>query len=235
MPRLTLVAIAILLGAASLAAVGVFALAGIPVGPSSKPTPPPGHSIAEAQAIMDKAHAANVQFLKDFVASGRDARSLQRIEIAASGDVPPTLAEAVHAAQLVARAVVIHTTFVSGTDGFPLTTSTLRLVEVLKAPSSVSVGTEIRILQVGGPVPQPMPMAEGLAQLTTDELVLAGDDVIILANFRADLGVFQPLSGAGIFFNENGRIVPEDSNRFAGLLGGATPAVVLAAMKQYIP
>ena len=84
-------------------------------------------------------------------------------------------------------------------------------------------------------MPQPMPMGGGLAQLTMDELVLAGDDVIILANFRPDLGVFLPLWGAGILFNKNGRIVPEESNRFGDSLARATPAQVLATMRQYIP
>jgi hypothetical protein len=234
--RMRTIAIAVLLGAASLAGVGLLATAGTLGAPISKPTPPPGHSMAEAQAIIDAAHSANVQYLKNFVASGRNPRSLQRIEIAASGDLPETLAEAVGAAQLVARASVIHTTFVSGADGFPLSTSTLRLVEVLKAPASQSVGTEIQVLQVGGPVPQPMPMGGGLAQLTTDELVLAGDDVIILANFRPDLGAFQPLWGAGILFTRgNGRIVPEESNRFGDSLARATPAEVLATMRRYIP
>jgi hypothetical protein len=233
--RMRTIAIAVLLGAASLAGVGLLATAGTLGAPISKPTPPPGHSMAEAQAIIDAAHSANVQYLKNFVASGRDPRALQRIEIAASGDLPETLAEAVGAAQLVARASVIHTTFVSGADGFPLATSTLRLVEVLKAPASQSVGTEIQVLQVGGPVPQPMPMGGGLVQLPTDELVLAGDDVIILAKFRPDLGVFQPLWGAGILFNKNGRIVPEESNRFGHSLAGTAPAEVLATMRRYIP
>ena len=228
-------AIAVVLGAASLTGVSLFAMAGTLGAPISKPTPPPGHSIAEAKAIIDAAHSADVQYLKNFVASGRDPRSLQRIEIAASGGIPQTLAEAVGAAQLVARASVIRTTFVSRADGFPLATSTLRLVEVLKAPASQSVGMEIQVLQAGGPVPQPMPMGGGLAQLTTDELVLAGDDVIILANFRPDLAVFQPLWGAGILFNKNGRIVPEESNRFGHSLARATPAEVLATMRQYIP
>jgi hypothetical protein len=65
--------------------------------------------------------------------------------------------------------------------------------------------------------------------------MLTGDDVIILANFRPDLGVFQPLSGAGLFFNENGRILPEESNRFGDSLTPATPAALLATMRQYIP
>jgi hypothetical protein len=65
--------------------------------------------------------------------------------------------------------------------------------------------------------------------------MLTGDDVIILANFRPDLHVFQPLSGAGIFFNEKGGILPEESNRFGDTLTRATPAAVLATMRQYIP
>lgn len=232
--RMRTMAIAVVLGAASLAGVGLVATAGALGAPISKPTPPPGHSIAEAQAIIDAAHSADVQYLKNFVASGRDPRSLQRIEIAASGFIPQTLGEAVGAAQLVARASVIRTTFVSGAHG-PLATSTLRLVEVLKAPASQSVGMEIQVLQHGGPVPQPLPMGGGLLQLPIDELVLAGDDVIILANFRPDLGFFQPLPGAGILFNKNGRIVPEESNRFGDSLAGATPAEVLTTMRQYIP
>jgi hypothetical protein len=233
--RMRTMAIAVVLGAASLAGVGLLATAGTLGAPIPKPTPGPGLSIAEAKAILDAAHSADVQYLKDFVASGRDPRSLPRIEIAASGLIPQTLAEAVGAAQLVARASVIRTTFVSGANG-PLATSTLRLVEVLKAPASQSVGMEIQVLQNGGPVPQPMPMGGGLVQLPTDELVLAGDDVIILANFRPDLGgVFQPLWGAGILFNKNGRIVPEESNRFGDSLARATPAEVLATMRRYIP
>jgi hypothetical protein len=236
--RMRTMAIAVVLGAASLTGVSLLAMAGTlgaPISnPTPKPTPPPGHAIAEAQAIIDAGRSADVQYLKDFVASGRDPRSLQRIEIAASGGVPETLAQAVGAAQLVARASVIRTTFVSRADGFPLATSTLRLVEVLKAPASQSVGMEIQVLQNGGPVPQPMPMGGGLVQLPTDELVLAGDDVIILANFRPDLGVFLPLWGAGILFNKNGRIVPEESNRFGASLTRATPAQVLATMRQYI-
>jgi hypothetical protein len=232
--RMRTMAIAVVLGAASVAGVSLLTTAGTLGAPIPKPTPGPGLSIAEAKAVIDAAHSADVQYLKNFVASGRDPRSLQRLEIAASGLIPETLAEAVGAAQLVARASVIRTTFVSGANG-PLATSTLRLVEVLKAPASQSVGMDIQVLQHGGPVPQPMPMGGGLLQLTIDELVLAGDDVIILANFRPDLGVFQPLPGAGILFNKNGRIVPEESNRFGHSLAGATPADVLATMRRYIP
>lgn len=221
-------------GAVSLVSVGLMALAA-PLADAPKPTPPPGHSIQEAQAIIEASRARNAQFLKDFVASRRDPRSLPRLSMEATGDVPPSLDAAVHAAQLVARASVIHTTFTSGRDGFPLTTSTLRLTEVLKAPNAPSVGAEIQVLQVGGPVPQPKPMDGGLAQLTTDEVLLTGDEVIILANFRSDLGVFQPLSAAGIYFNQNGRIVPEESNRFGSTVAGASPSVVLARMRQYVP
>lgn len=103
-------------------------------------------------------------------------------------------------------------------DGFPV--ATLRLTDLLKAPAAQAAGAEVQILQVGGPIPQPKPIDGVLAQLTIDELVLAGDEVIVLANYRTDLGVFQALPGAGVYFERNGRVVPEDSNRFgAALLG----------------
>lgn len=228
-------ATAVVLGTASLVVVGLAALAGPLAADPPKPTPPPGHSIQEAQAIIETSRVRNQQYLRDFVASGRDPRSLPRLTLEATGDVPSSLAEAVHGAQLVARGSVVRTTFTSGRDGFPLTTSTLRLVEVLKAPVAQSAGMEIQILQIGGPVPQPKPVDGGLAQLATDELLLSGDDVIILANFRPDLGVFQPISGAGIYFNRNGRIIPEELNRFGGTLAGASPLTVLTAMRQYVP
>ena len=227
-------ALAVAFGAVSLVAIGLMALAA-PFADPPKPTPGPARPIQEAQAIIEASNARHVQFLKDFVASRRDPRSLPRLSIEATGDVPRSLEAAVPAAQLVARASVIHTAFTSGRDGFPVTTSTLRLTEVVKAPGAQSVGAEIRVLQVGGPVPQPKPMDAGLAQLIIDELLLTGDDVIILANFRADLGVFQPLSAAGIYFIQNGRIVPEESNRFGSTVAGASPSLLLAKMRQYGP
>ncbi len=228
-------ALAVALSAASIATVGLFALAA-PFAPDSvKPTPPPGHSFDEAKAIVAASRLLHEQYLRDFVASGRDPRSLPRGMMEATGDVPAALADAVRGAQLVARASVVRTTFTSGPDGFPVATSTLRLTDVLKAPAAQAAGVEVQILQVGGPIPQPKPIDGVLAQLTTDELVLTGDDVIILANYRTDLGVFQGLPGAGIYFVRNSRVVPEDSNRFGATLLGASPANVLTLMRQFIP
>lgn len=226
---------AVMLSTASLVGVGFFALAAPPT-PTSKPTPPPSHSIEEARAIIDASRARNEQFLKDFVASGRNPRSLPRLMTEATADVAPSLDAAVHGAQLVARASVIRTTFSSGPDGFPVTTSTLRLLDVLKSPDAAAViGAQIQVLQIGGPVPQPQPSQGGLVQVTTDELLLSGDDIVILANFRPDLGAFQPLAGAGLYFNQNGRIAPEDANRFAGRVAGVSPSALLAAMRQFVP
>jgi hypothetical protein len=168
----------------------------------------------------------HVTYLRDFVASGRDPHTLPRLWIEATSDAPESLAVAARAAEVVFVGVVSKTTFDSGPDGLPVAHSTVRVTDVLKG----SPAGEVQVQQAGGPVPQPNGTG-GLAQLTTDELILPGDQVVILGSFRSDLGAYQTSPTAGVYFVREGRVYPEESNRFGHPLRGQPLAVFSAALR----
>lgn len=196
-----------------------------------KPSIPPGPATpAELDALVTASRAQHRQYLRDFIASGADPRSLPRVLIPATAPVPESLSEAVRRADVIVRGRVLSTSFaIPADDNVPLATSTVQVVETVKQRQS-GVCARLSVLQRGGPVPQAN--GGGLAQLSTDELILAGDEVILLLQYREDLGgSYRPVPGAGTYFVSNGRVVPEHSNRFGATVVGQPTAAFMAALR----
>jgi hypothetical protein len=118
-----------------------------------------------------------------------------------------SLDEATDVAELVVYGKVVRTEFSVPTDGeLPLATSTIRVMRTGKGEAP----GEIVVRQVGGPILWANDGEGGLAYLSTDELVLAGDEVI-LSVFH-DGVAYTTVPGRGVYFVRNGTVATATSN-----------------------
>lgn len=179
--------------------------------PTPKPLPPAGPASAAAfDALVAAGDARQQQYLREFVASGNDPRSLPREFVSGTSGEPDTLRGVIAASAVIVRAQVVRTEFVHQPRDLPLTVSTVRVSEVARGSA---VGSELKVVQRGGPVPQPNRQGGALAQLETDELLLTGDDVVLFLRAEPRVGGYMTIGAAGIYFIRNGNLVPEQHNR----------------------
>lgn len=228
--------------AGALVAVGLTAWAASPAGPfthsagapTPKPTPPAGPATAaDFDALVASSRSRQDQFVRDFMASRQDPRTLQRVVISATAPLIPNLGAAVAAADTIVRGRVESTSFAPSDSGTPVATSTIRITQIVKAGRLTPGQQQLSLRQIGGPVPQ----ANGgvLAQLETDELVLPGDDVVLLLSGRSELGAdLQALPVAGIYFVTKTGILAEHSNVFGNAVNGQVPELFTARIQALV-
>lgn len=191
-----------------------------------KPQPPfsRGSDDEYAQSI-EAGRQRRVQFTRDFVAQGRDPRSLPKVVVSRGYDRGPrTLEAAVAASHLVVAGVVLRTSFTPDDSGsFPKALSLVRVTDVIKGGS---VG-QVVVRQLGGP--ELGPTGGILSQTDTDELLLPGDEVVLL--LKDFTGAHHTVAASGIYFIQGGRVVPEHVNPFGDSLAGKSKDELIAALK----
>jgi hypothetical protein len=188
--------------------------------------PEAGLSDAQRLALHAEAHRRNDEYLREFVAQHRDPRSLPHVRVQSFGAPLPTLSGAVRKAEVILHGDVQEVTFASSlSGGMPVANATVRVRRVVKGHASGSV----TVLQLGGPVAQGQ--GGGLAELDTDELILPGDEVILLLKQEASDRPYRTILGAGVFFVRGERVRAEDSNPFKEDLNGKTVDSVLNVLQ----
>lgn len=194
--------------------------------PKFPPNPWAGKSDAERQADVDAAHKRNDEYLREFIASGNDPRSLPVVEIAAYAKPLPDLPSAVEAADVVVRGVVEETTFeINPSGGLPIMRSSVRIATTGKG--GLGGGSVVVVRQLGGPVAQPDGGA--FARLDNDEPILPGDEVVLFLQ-RASDGAYAPQPGTGVYFIKEGRTYAEEANPFGEQVSGRTPDWLTSAL-----
>lgn len=227
---LTLLTLGILFG---LSASWAASAANQAAAPTPKPLPPAGPSTAvEFDARVAAGDARQQQYVREFVALGKDPRSLPRGFIGGSSGDPLTLRDAISRSDVIVRAQVVRTEFVAQPRDLPLTISTVRVTGVARGSA---VGSELKVVQRGGPVPQPNSAGGALAQLETDELLLTGDDVVLFLRAEPRLGGYQTIGASGIYFIRNGGLIPEEHNPFARTILAKTWPELAALVRQLAP
>jgi hypothetical protein len=187
---------------------------GIQVAPEKKPANPDvGKSDEQRLAEHKAAHAQQGKFLQDFVASGKDPRALERLSVRSYGAPVRTLDESVGRASHIIAGAVTNVSYTDGENGsLPRSQANVTIRQLVKGEASQP---EITVFQLGGPVPS---NGGRLAQLETDELLLPGDEVVLL--LTSEDGQFRALPGSGIIFFQNGVAAPEKSNLFGNEVRG---------------
>lgn len=193
------------------------------------PNPWAEKSDTERQADVDAAHKRNDEYLRAFIASEQDPRSLPVIEINSYAAPLADLSAAVAAADVIVRGVVEDTTFeVNPSGGLPIMVSTVRIASVDKGTSGGSI---IAVRQLGGPVAQPEGGA--FARLENDEPILPGDDVILFLQ-RASAGHYTPQPGTGVYFVKGGRIYAEEANPFGDQMSGLSALELATSVESVV-
>ncbi len=215
-------ALAVALGFAALQASGSAA---------SKPQPPFSRGSDEEYArLIGSSRSRNETFLSAFNTQGRDPRALRRVTVATTyAPGPLTLRDAVGAADVVVRGRVISVAFRANVyGGIGETVSTVEISETMKGGAT----SRVTVAQLGGP----MASEDGngiLAQTDTDEILLPGDDLILLLRKSASVHL-TTVPGAGILFVRAGLVQPEASNRFGGAVRGQPAIELLATLRGLV-
>jgi hypothetical protein len=183
---------------------------------SHPPNPWAGLSDAQRQAMVDQTHTQNVKYLQDFEARHGDPRSLPVIKIDTFAGVPTSFGIAAAQAAVVMQGVVGAVHFTADPNGnMPQMTAS---VSVSTVGRGVLGGSAILVQQPGGPVAQPNG-GGALVRLDGEELILTGDQVVLLLNPTQPGGnQYRPVFGAGVMFVRNGLLAGEAASRY-GLAG----------------
>jgi hypothetical protein len=148
-------------------------------------------------------------WLADFVGKGRDARTLQRVEMLVTPVAPePDLATAVGAASVVVAARVDSVEF------RPSATAVVTLTVTHTAKGNPT--TSIRILQAGGPMPDASWGEGTLGFAASDPLLLPGDEAILFLEGPDSDGIYSVQSYTGSYGITGGRLTALEGNPFAG-------------------
>lgn len=186
--------------------------------PSAKDHSDPvaGLSDAGRQAIVEKAHADEFEWAQEFIASGKNLRSLKPVEYETWAEPVTSLQEATQSADLIVHGKVERTEFSLSPDGgLPVARTTVRVTSAAKGTAARET---ILVRQLGGPILWANQAKGGLAYLATDELILAGDEVIL--SLKRDGEEYSTIPGRGIYFVRDGKVVPAKSNRAGFDLAG---------------
>jgi hypothetical protein len=197
----------------------------------AKPQPPFSRGSDDEYArLIATARLRNEVFLSAFKAQGRDPHSLRRVTVATTYDPGPgALRQAVGAADLVVKGRVLSVEFrAKAFGGVGEAISTIDVSETLKGVP----GSRVTVVQPGGP----MASQDGagiLAQTDTDELVLPGDEVILLLRKPVQSHA-TTVPAAGVYFIRGGFVQPEASNRFGATLRGERAVDFVAALRGLV-
>jgi len=165
-----------------------------------------GLSDSRRESIHAAAHAQNDAFLRSFVAQHQDPHSLSVIWVPSWAAPPATLKAAAQTAQTIVQGKVLGVDFASNpSGGMPIATARVQVARTVKgqAPSMVTV------TQLGGPVAHGQGGA--LAELDADELILPGDQVVLLLTQPVAGGSPRTVQGGGVYFVRNGAMAGESS------------------------
>ncbi len=166
------------------------------------------------QAVVDQTHRANIAYLQAFEARHGDPRSLPVIRISTWQGPPPSVGTAIKQASYLVHGSVGSVHFTPDPSGnLPMTTATVTVKDVGRG---AMVASTVVVRQVGGPVAQPGGRG-ALVMLDTDELLMPGDDVLLLLSPDGD-GSLKPVSGAGVYFVRSGLVQGQAASRY-GLNG----------------
>ena len=196
------------------------------------PFPDEGLTDEERQARISGFWERNDQWVRDFVAQGRDPRDL-RVDIAENySPGVRTIVAARDASQFAIEGRVISTTYVLRTmPSIPLSIATVEVIRVAKG----SVHTElIEVLQIGGPAWT----EDGkgvLQQLEGDPLLLPEQHVVLLLipaqeDSQRAAGRYQTVYGAGVYL-ATPQIQAQSGNAFWESVNGRTVDEVIALFK----
>ncbi|MEO8207581.1 MAG: hypothetical protein ABI598_01005 [Chloroflexota bacterium] len=163
-------------------------------------------------------------WLADFVAQGRDPRKLQRVEMLATPvDPQPDLATAVATASTVVAARVDSIEF------RPSATSIVTM-SVTQAAKGDPAKT-IRILQVGGPAPDPSSGEGTLSFAESDPLLLPGDEAVLFLEGPDSDGIYSVQSFTGSYAIKAGHVTALAGNPFAGQVDSLSLDAFLAKVE----
>ena len=182
--------------------------------------PVAGWSDEQKQALVDQTHRRELDFVEEFVKSKRDPRSLPKAPIESSYVLlPKSIEESVELTSLVVRGRVTRVTYEGFDDGrLPHSLAEVQTIATIKGRHVSS----ITVMQLGGPVPGGADGKGVLMYLDADELLLPGDEVILLLNEGGD-GTWSPQAATGIYSVRDGRIATQALNPFgADVVGSAT-------------
>jgi hypothetical protein len=171
--------------------------------------PMAGLSPAQREAIVASAHARNDEFLRNFVAQHRDPRSLPVGWLDSYAAPPASLTAATADADLIVHGRVQNVTFERNpSGGMPISTAQVQVLDTVKghAAQRISVG------QLGGPVAK----GDGgaLVQFRGSELILPGDEVVLLLKQVGAGEPFRTVFGAGTYLVRNGVIAGENAEHY---------------------
>jgi len=180
-----------------------------------------GWSDEEKQALVDETHRAERDFVVEFTNSGRDPRSLSRAPIESAYIAgQKNISEAVAVAARVVHGMVTRVSYAGFDDGRPpRSTATVQIIATLKGDDVSS----INVSQTGGPLPGGQGDNGTLVYLDADELLLPGDEVVLILSEAGD-GTSQPLAATGIYFVRGGLIEVEALNPFGSEVAGSSRA-----------
>jgi DNA-binding CsgD family transcriptional regulator len=175
-------------------------------------------------AEIDFAHKRQDEFVKEFQASGRDPRSLKRINRPSYGAPMPSLQATVDAADLIVLGTVTGVQFTTEPD--EMSFATVSVEQTFKG--GALAGGELTVGQVGGP----SWTRDGgqLVQLETDELLLSGDRAMLILKAKGE--TLHALLGSGIVFIRDGLSFPEAVNVFGADILNQSLAQLLAMIER---
>jgi hypothetical protein len=192
-----------------------------PLTPRAPDRRPDATRIAE----IEQAQKRQLEAVTRLVESGCDARNLPMVAIAHyDGDFPKTFDEALARADLVVTGHVTTTSFtVDPNSRLPRGASTLAVETTLKGRDA----SEITFQQEGGPMPQDGGI---IGHFSGAPILLPGDEVLLIAQARADGGGYGSVYPMGIYFIRDGVMsVPDGSP--CGWLDGRSVTDALALVR----
>lgn len=204
------------------ASIGVAAATGLIKLPAD---PWAGLTDAQRQGQVDRAHIDAAAFVEQFMASGRDLRSLPRRHESSFAGLPADLPTALSEASVVLIGTV-QSVEITPAEGLPRATVSIVVERWIRG----GAGQQIEILQSGGPAQAADGSAE-LVDLEAAPLLLPGDRVALIAQRLVSgefAGELTPQHGTGIVYFVNAKAQPVSLSPADDLLRGLTEPEVIA-------
>jgi hypothetical protein len=162
----------------------------------------------QRESIHQAAHERNNAYLHAFVSQHRDPRALPPIWTQTYAPPPSTLAAAARSAQIIVYGRVQSITFaVNPSGGMPIAISQIRVERAIKGEAS----RVMRVTQFGGPVAYGSGGA--LAEMENNELILSGDNVVLLLQRSSNSDSWQTMAG-GVYFVRDGIMTSQSSEYY---------------------
>ena len=183
----------------------------------------------QKQAQVDAAHAANDRFLQELQARNGDPRTLPVIRISPYALPASSMGVAVRQAALVVHGRVTAIHFASNPGGgMPTMSATVQTLSVGKG----SIAATLTVVQAGGPVAQGTGGA--LVEFDDEDLMFAGDEVLLILASPPNTGGFVPIYGPGVQKIVNGTLSGRSAVRY-GIDGQSYDTVWSALVDPSLP